>query len=152
MIDKTLWHGCFRLLFVVILLCSGATANADLGGGYLIQPGDILRISVWKEPDLQQDLLVRPDGGVSFPLAGDIVAAGTTIGDVQQQIVQRIEQYIPEPVITVQVLKTDGHTIYVLGKVNRPGAYVMSRPLDVMQALALAGGLAVFAVEDKISI
>ena len=87
-----------------------------------------------------------------FPLAGDIVAAGTTIGDVQQQIVQRIEQYIPEPVITVQVLKTDGHTIYVLGKVNRPGAYVMSRPLDVMQALALAGGLAVFAVEDKISI
>jgi polysaccharide biosynthesis/export protein len=66
MIDKTLWHGCFRLLFVVILLCSGATANADLGGGYLIQPGDILRISVWKEPDLQQDLLVRPDGGVSF--------------------------------------------------------------------------------------
>ena len=79
MIDKTLWHGCFRLLFVVILLCSGATANADLGGGYLIQPGDILRISVWKEPDLQQDLLVRPDGGVSFPLAGDIVAAGTTL-------------------------------------------------------------------------
>ena len=144
---------CARF-WLVGLLCSFVVAQADDGaiGGYVIQPGDVLRISVWKEPDLQQDLLVRPDGGVSFPLAGDIVAAGSTVADVRQQIVSRIEEFIPEPVITVQVLQTDGNTIYVLGKVNRPGAYVMSRPLDVMQALALAGGLAVFAAEDKISI
>jgi polysaccharide export outer membrane protein len=151
--NRRLKIACART-WLVGLLCSVMVAHADdpISGGYVIQPGDVLRISVWKEPDLQQDLLVRPDGGVSFPLAGDIVAAGTTVADVQQQIVSRIEEFIPEPVITVQVLQTDGNTIYVLGKVNRPGAYVMSRPLDVMQALALAGGLAVFAVEDKISI
>ena len=151
--NRQLMIACIRT-WLVGLLCSVMVAHADdrISGGYVIQPGDVLRISVWKEPDLQQDLLVRPDGGVSFPLAGDIVAAGTTVADVQQQIVSRIEEFIPEPVITVQVLQTDGNTIYVLGKVNRPGAYVMSRPLDVMQALALAGGLAVFAEQNDISI
>ena len=74
------------------------------------------------------------------------------VSDVQADIVTRIEEYIPDPVVTVQVLDTQGNTIYVLGKVNRPGAYVMSRSLDVTQALALAGGLAVFADKDQISI
>lgn len=120
--------------------------------GYLIQPGDVLRGSVWKEEDLQLDLLVRPDGRISFPLAGDIMAGGRTVADVQSDLVKRIEQYIPDPVVTVQVLATDGNSIYVLGKVNRPGAYIMGRPMDVTQALALAGGMATFAAENKISI
>lgn len=143
---------CVSVLMFQLLLVCAASAQEVAAAAYEIQPGDMLRISVWKEPDLIQDVLVRPDGGISFPLAGDLPAAGTSVGDVQQLIVTRIEQYIPDPVVTVQILDIQGNTIYVLGKVNRPGAYVMNRPLDVTQALALAGGLAVFAVEDSISI
>ncbi len=140
------------LLILALLSTTSASGAEEASGSYLIQPGDILNVSVWKEPDLQQQLLVRPDGGLSFPLAGDMIAAGRTVGDLQQEIVTRIEDYIPDPVVTVQVLQSDGNTIYVLGKVNRPGVYIMNRPLDVMQALALAGGLAVFAAENDISI
>lgn len=143
----------------LLVLILGMTAlvpiavAAEVGGtGYLIQPGDVLAVSVWKEPDLQQELLVRPDGGISFPLAGDLPAAGRTPTEVQQDLVARIEEYIPDPVVTVQLLQIDGNMIYVLGKVNRAGAFVMSRPIDVTQALALAGGLAVFAEQDSISI
>ncbi len=142
--------GLWSVLIGLVLVSFGANANDS--NAYVIQPGDVLRVSVWKEQDLQQDLLVRPDGGFSFPLVGDAIAGGRTVGVVQQEIVSRIEEYIPDPVVTVQVLQTDGNTIYVLGKVNRPGAYVMARPLDVMQALALAGGMAVFAEENNISV
>lgn len=137
------------------LLAATATQadESDSGSdGYVIQPGDVLRVSVWKEPDLQQDLLVRPDGGISFPLAGGLVAGGRTVTAIQAELVSRIEEYIPDPVVTVQLLETEGNVIYVLGKVNRPGVFVMSRALDVIQALALAGGLAVFAEENEISI
>lgn len=139
---------------LLVLNCAANSAGADdtVTSGYRIQPGDVLRVSVWKEQDLQQDLLVRPDGGISFPLAGDISAAGKTLDDVRAVLVSRIELFIPDPVITVQALQLDGNVIYVLGKVNRPGAFVMSRPLDVTQALALAGGIATFAELDKISI
>lgn len=143
------------LLVWLVILASIGNAQADdevSKEGYRIQPGDVLRVSVWKEQDLQQDLLVRPDGGISFPLAGDIRAAGQTLDDVRSALVSRIEQFIPDPVITVQAVQLDGNVIYVLGKVNRPGAFVMSRPLDVTQALALAGGMATFAEQGNILI
>jgi polysaccharide biosynthesis/export protein len=143
------------LLVGALLLLTGVsahTAEERAVTGYVIQPGDVLRVSVWKEEDLQQELLVRPDGGISFPLAGELVAGGRTVSDVQADLVSRIEEFIPDPVVTVQVHMIEGNTIYVLGKVNRPGAYVMQRALDVTQALALAGGLATFAAENDISI
>lgn len=136
---------------LVVALMTALVAAAE-PKGYRIQPGDVLRVSVWKEPDLQQDLLVRPDGGISFPLADGLVVSGRTVEEVQIELVSKIAEFIPEPVVTVQVLQTDGNTIYVLGKVNRPGAFVMSRQLDVIQALALAGGMAVFADENDISV
>ncbi len=146
----------FRINAIAALSVACASCSIALADGndtaYRIQPGDVLRVSVWKELDLQQDLLVRPDGGISFPLVGDLAVAGRTVGAVQAEIATRIEEYIPDPVVTVQLLQNEGNTIYVLGKVNRPGVYVMQRPLDVTQALALAGGLAVFAEENKISI
>ena len=126
---------------------TGAVAN-----GYAVEPGDFLRVSVWKEEDLQQELLVRPDGGISFPLAGDLMAAVRTVAEIRDVIVERIEEYIPEPEVTVQVLQIQGNTVYVMGKVNRPGVFVMTKQLDVTQALALAGGLATFADAGNISI
>jgi polysaccharide biosynthesis/export protein len=140
------------LLMAIALGLPTSASAAEAGGGYLIQPGDVLAVVVWKEEDLKQEVLVRPDGGISFPLAGDIDAAGHTVQEVKQTIVDRIKEFIPDPVVTVLVQKTEGNAIYVLGKVMRSGAFVMQRPMDVTQALAMAGGLATFADENGISI
>ncbi len=152
-------NSCFRmgailaLLVITALTVPGTAAAVEAtSGGYLIQPGDVLAVVVWKEEDLKQEVLVRPDGGISFPLAGDIEAAGHTVEAVKQTIVDRIKEFIPDPVVTVLVQKTEGNAIYVLGKVMRAGAFVMQRPMDVTQALAMAGGLATFADENGISI
>jgi polysaccharide export outer membrane protein len=128
---------------------AAASAASD---GYRVQPGDILAISVWREPDLQGDILVRPDGGISFPLAGDVNATGMTIADVTAAVMERLKRYIPDPVVTVAVKTLGGNRVYVLGKVNRPGEFPFSRPLDVMQALALAGGATPFAALNDIKI
>ncbi len=119
---------------------------------YKIGPGDLLSISVWKEEGLQQDVLIRPDGGMTFPLAGDLLAGGKSIGELQKTIVDKIKQYIPDPVVTVSLRQLQNNKIFVVGKVNRPGDFVPSHYVDVMQALAMAGGLNAFANADDIKI
>lgn len=119
---------------------------------YTVNPGDILTISVWKEPDLIRQTIIRPDGAFSFPLVGDIQARGRSVEEIQEIVKQRLERYIPDPVVTVTVDQILGHAVYVLGQVNRPGQFVAAGDIDVMQALALAGGTAVFANLDKIKI
>lgn len=119
---------------------------------YIIQPGDILDISVWKEKDLQQKALVRPDGGLNFPLIGDIQAAGQSIAVFQSSIIKRLSRYIPNPVVTVSVSQAAGNKIYVLGQVRTAGEYVVNRDIDVMQALSIAGGLSPFASKNRIRI
>jgi polysaccharide export outer membrane protein len=126
--------------------------HAQEPAGYLLNPGDVLQVSVWKETELTRDVLVRPDGKISFPLVGDIVAAGRTPEDVQQTLVERLQKYVPDPSVTIALAAANGNKVYVLGKVARPGEYVMPRPLDVMQALAMAGGLNAFASENKVLI
>ena len=120
--------------------------------GYLIQPGDVLTISVWKEKDLDADVLVLPDGSVSFPLTGDVQAAGKTVPQVQQVITARLAKYMPDPVVTVAVKEANGNAVYVIGEVKQPGVFVAHRDLDVMQALSRAGGLTPFASENNIKI
>jgi polysaccharide export outer membrane protein len=119
---------------------------------YRIQAGDVLSVSVWKEQELQADVLVRPDGGMSFPLTGDLQAAGHTVDEVRLAIDTKLRKYIPEPVVTVTIKQINGNRIYVIGKVNRPGEYTFSKPLDVMQALTLAGGATPFAAVNDIRI
>ena len=126
----------------------GAAANPP----YLIQPGDVLYVSVWKEKELQEEVLVRPDGGLSFPLAGDIQATGHTVEEVRQLIEAGLRHYIPDPAVSVAVKSIGGNFIYVIGKVNRPGQFPFSKPLDVMQALALAGGATPYAAVNDIRI
>lgn len=119
---------------------------------YHIQPEDLLEISVWREETLQREVLVRPDGGISFPLAGDLQAAGKTVQQLEAEITQRLRKYIPEPTVTVSVAKVAGYRIYVLGQVKDPGQYVVGRYVDVLQALTLAGGLTPYASEGNIKI
>jgi polysaccharide export outer membrane protein len=120
--------------------------------GYLINSGDRLEISVWKEPELQREVLVRPDGAFTFPLAGQIVARGRTVTQVREELEARLARYIPDLVTTVTVIDVRGNSIFVIGQVNNPGIFVMNPVLDVMQALSLAGGTTPFASLKNIRI
>ena len=119
---------------------------------YVVQPGDVLQIDVWKEKDLQREIMVRPDGGMNFPLVGDVVAAGKTVEQLKNDLASKLTKYVPDPVVTVAVKQGLGNKIYVIGKVNRPGEYVATCNMDVMQALTMAGGLNPYASENKIKI
>lgn len=140
------------LLMIAVLGLSIADAATTDEGTYQIQPGDVLQVSVWKETDLQLEVLVRPDGGISFPLAGDMNVSGMSVSQVADTIAARIKRYIPDPVVTVVTRLIGGNRIYVVGKVNRPGEFQFNRPLDVMQALSLAGGATPFASLSSIRI
>jgi len=111
-----------------------------------------LQISVWKEQNLQTEALVRPDGGLTFPLSGEHQAAGLSIDALRLAIEERLRKFIPDPVVTVSLRVLGGNRIYVVGKVNRPGEYPFSRPLDIMQSLSMAGGATPFAALNDIRI
>ena len=119
---------------------------------YRIGPEDALEISVWKDETLKATALVRPDGGISFPLAGDLPVAGKTAAEVRDEIVKRLARFITEPEVTVAVVRVASYRVYVIGRVNKPGDIAVGRPIDVLQALSLAGGMTPFAAEDGIRI
>jgi polysaccharide export outer membrane protein len=127
-------------------------AAATDAGGYAVNPGDILEISVWKEEDLLKQVVVRPDGYFSFPLTGDIRAEGRTIEDVRRDVVSRVSRFVPDPVVSVAVLEPRGSKVYVIGQVNRPGEYPVNRFVDVVQAISMASGFTAFAQLDSIKI
>ena len=119
---------------------------------YRVQPGDVLTVSVWKEPDLTGDVVVHPDGTFSVPLLGAIQASGRTIKEIQNEASKNLSKFIPEPVVTIGLRSTVGKQIYVLGQVNAPGVFTVSKPTDVMQALSLAQGMTSYASANKIRI
>ncbi len=133
---------------------SALPAGAGIGPSkdYVLQPGDDLQISVWKETDLTAEVLIRPDGGISFPLAGDLPAAGYTVAELTAALEKRIRRYEPDAVVTVMVKAAVGNRVYVIGKVNKPGDFALNRPIDVMQALSLAGGATPFANTNHIRV
>ncbi len=139
-----------RTLFLVIAFCSWSSAAVSAENAYLLNPGDELLISVWKEEGLRQEVLVLPDGTVSFPLTGQVSAEGLTPGELEQAIADKLRHYIPDPMVSVSVVAPAGNKIYIIGEVNSPGEYQPEQPLDVMQALSLAGGLTAFASEQRI--
>jgi polysaccharide biosynthesis/export protein len=149
----------FALLFAV-LVSSGQAEEPKVGSqpsgmnlpSYRLQPGDVITVSVWKETELQSEVLVRPDGGFSFALAGDVDAVGKTVEEIRAILVERLKRYIPNPVVTVAVKLIGGNRIYVVGRVNHAGDFPLSSPLDVMHAIALAGGTTPFAAINDIVI
>jgi polysaccharide export outer membrane protein len=145
------------LLSAAMLVGSSLPARAadtapPTDAAYVVQAGDVLQVSVWKEEALQGEVLVRPDGGLSFPLVGDLEAAGHTVDDIRQALQTHLSKYIPDPVVTVSVKAANGSRIFVVGKVNRPGDFQLARPIDVMQALSLAGGATPYADVNGIRI
>ncbi len=119
---------------------------------YLLGPEDVLKVAVWKDEHLTQETVVRPDGMITFPLIGEVAAAGRTVEEVRDEIATRLVKYMPNPNVTVAVLKVLSYRIYVLGRVNKPGEFMVGHNADVLQALSMAGGLTPYASENDIKI
>jgi polysaccharide export outer membrane protein len=139
-------------LACLLVLSAGAASTHAAGpvnAEYRLLPGDRLEVAVWKEADLQKVVIVTPDGNLSFPLIGIVSAAGKTLVEVKQEIERRLATYMPDPVVTVTVTALAGR-VYVIGQVARPGALETNPRINVLQALALAGGLTPFAKGDDI--
>jgi polysaccharide export outer membrane protein len=139
-----------RLILIFSLLLSFSTTVLADEERYLLNSGDILDISVWNEEALQKQAVVLPDGVVTFPLAGEIVAKDKTVANVEAELTKKLGEYLADPVVTVSVTSVEGNRVHILGKVLNPGSFVMNQPLDAMQALSLAGGLSPYAEENNI--
>jgi len=131
---------------------SPEAAPAIVDEAYVIGPGDVLDISIWKEAALTKVVPVLPDGTISFPLTGGIRAAGRTAAELKAEIEERLRTYVPEPVLTLSVVQVNSLVIYVIGRVNGPGRYLLNTRVNVLQALAMAGGLNPFADENDVKI
>jgi polysaccharide export outer membrane protein len=140
------------LALMPLAFSQDALPGDDQSRNYKIQPGDLLEISVWREDYLEREVIVQPDGKISFPLVGTLIAAGTTVEAVQASVAERLTQYIPDPVVTVSIKEIRGNRVYVLGQVRNPGQFIMNPTVDVIQALALAGGTTTFAELNEIKI
>ncbi|HKQ33715.1 MAG TPA: polysaccharide biosynthesis/export family protein [Nitrospiraceae bacterium] len=152
-----------RLLILLVVMLGGWLAHdSDAIGatptapavdpGYRLGAEDVLLISVWKDEQLTREVVVRPDGMFSFPLVGDIQAEDRTVDEIRTDLVKRLTKYIPNPNVSAAVTKVLSYKIYVVGRVNKPGEYLIGHYTDVLQALSLAGGLTPFASENDIKV
>jgi polysaccharide biosynthesis/export protein len=139
-------------LFSVTPAEAQTAATQAVDDNYQLGPADELEISVWKEPELTKRLAIRPDGKLSYPLIGEIQAAGKTVKQLREDISKALEKYVTDAQVTVLLAKAQYYKIYVTGQVNRPGEFSLGTPANVMQALAMAGGLSPFAKPRKIVI
>ena len=131
----------------------GATPVAPaVDPGYRLGAEDVLLVSVWKDEQLTREVVVRPDGSFSFPLVGDVQAEDRTVEEIRTELVKRLTKYIPNPNVSVAVTKVLSYKVYVVGRVNKPGEYLIGHYTDVLQALSLAGGLTPFAAENDIKV
>ncbi|MBI5891293.1 MAG: polysaccharide biosynthesis/export family protein [Nitrosomonadales bacterium] len=146
-----------RILFCAFCLLwadvnSGMAVAADKPEIYQLHQGDRVLISVWREETLQREVVVLPDGSITFPLIGRVEVAGLSTPEVEQNITVKLKKYFPEPIVTVVIVGIDGSRAYVTGKVLHPGSLTINGPITVLQAISLVGGLDRFADENSIKV
>ncbi|MBF5041101.1 sugar ABC transporter substrate-binding protein [Aggregicoccus sp. 17bor-14] len=111
---------------------------------------DVLDIAVWRDPDLSRVLPVRPDGFITMPMAGELMAAGKTPGELENEIKEKLKPYVQEPRVNVIVREVNSSRVFVTGEVTHPGAYPLRGRVSLLQVLAQAGGFTDFADSDEI--
>lgn len=125
---------------------SAGNAINPVSTGYLVGEADVLRINVWKQPEISQlSVTVRPDGMVSVPLVGEVKVSGLTPTQIESVLAGDLKQYVNEPRVTVSVAEVGSKTVYVTGEIQHPGAYPLVGPIDVLQVIAKAGGVTPYA-------
>jgi len=135
---------------LLAMVLAGAATAADQA--YVIGAGDLISISVWKDQSMSRQLVVLPDGYITFPLIGRLKAEGKTLDRLESEVTRKLGRFISKPVVTVEVQQVNSMQIYVIGKVNRPGRFALSDEVDVLQALAMAGGFNTFARRSRVRI
>lgn len=123
-------------------------ANVDSAApdpDYVIGPQDLLSINVWHEPELSRSVPVRPDGKISLPLVGEFNVSGLTPRLLETHLAQQLENYVRHPQVTVMIQEANSHKFYIIGEVEKPGAYPLTARMTVLNALATAGGFRDFA-------
>jgi polysaccharide export outer membrane protein len=140
---------------IALLICLAAVAGAQEAApvkDYVIGAGDVLNIAVWKDEALTRQVVVLPDGKIGFPLIGQVTAAGRTVAELTKELEQKLARFVPGVDLSLVVQQTGSMMIYVIGKVNNPGRFTIPADVNVLQALAMAGGLNPFAKRGDIKI
>ncbi len=140
------WCAVASILLVV------AATSAIAGEAYRLGHGDVVEIGVWREAEMQKQVVVRPDGMVSFPLVGDVEAAGKTVAELKGVIEKGLARYIPDAVASVAVVNAVSMQASVEGRVARPGRYPITGTTTFLEIMALAGGPTPFASERKVRV
>ena len=125
----------------------------EVSEDFIIGLEDILTIKVWKEPELSaEEVIVRPDGKISLPLVGDILASGLTTKQLQERITEELKNFVATPTVSVVIARIASLTVSVQGQVAKPGVYYLGSPMTVLELLARAGGLSEYADKKNIAI
>jgi polysaccharide export outer membrane protein len=140
--------------FIVTCFTIGQTPSilyAKDGGQYKIGSGDVLEVMIWKEPDLSRnEVIVRTDGYLSFPLLNDLKAEGSTLLEHKTKIETGLKEFLTAPIATVTLRKSESKRFYILGEIQRTGEYPIVKELTILQAFALAGGFTQWASKSEI--
>lgn len=163
MFQREFGDGTLHVMFSVILLVSlvGCSAPSqeiveeasNAQKDFLLGPEDVLDITVWKNDDLSQKaVVVRPDGKISMPLIGEVMASGRTANQLASQIAGRLKEYKENPTVTVSVKEVNSYYVYVLGEVTKSGKYQLKSLATVLQAVAIAGGFTIYAAKNKMQV
>lgn len=140
-------------LVVFALMFSCLPANSATAGEYKLGANDILTIGVWGYEELKlEELAVRPDGKIAFPLVGEVQAAGKTVSELTDALTTGLSVYVKEPIVTVNILKFRTTRVYVLGEVQKPGMYEIERSHNLLDAIGMAGSYTKNAAKKKVHI
>ena len=140
-------------LIVFALMISCLPVNSAIAREYLLGPGDILTIGVWGYEELKlEELAVRPDGKIAFPLVGEVEATGKTVSELTGALTSGLSVYVKEPIVTVNILKFRTTRVYVLGEVQKPGMYEIERSHNLLDAIGMAGSYTKNAAKRKVHI
>jgi polysaccharide export outer membrane protein len=137
-------------LFITLIIV--AFSAAGHAASYYVGPGDVLEISVWRDETLSRELIVPPDGILSFPLVGDVNVDSMSVPEIREAIKKKLAEYIPDASVAVILKKINSLNAYVIGQVKNPGMFAITMETRVMHLLSMAQGLTPFASERDIHI
>jgi polysaccharide export outer membrane protein len=143
---------CFLTFFINIGNIPNIAAQDNTREEYIIDIGDVLEINTWQEENLSREVIVRMDGRISLPLIGDVLAVGKTPMELAKSLEEKMGEILGDPSVTVLVTESKSRVYYVVGNITNPGVYPMNTPINLMQAIATAGGLSEWANKNDIII
>ena len=139
---------CCAASLLVVFFCSLSQAQVV----YRVGPGDVLEISVWRDETLSRELVVPPDGMLSFPLIGDVLVAGMSVAEIRELVRKKLSEFVPDASVAVILKNINSLRAYVIGQVKNPGSFPITMETRVMHLLSVAQGLTPFASERDIHV